>query len=313
MARTDVPTECQTRPGWLTTLTPREERAATLRGNATIWEAAALRLSWTANSYVIVRADPESAQEGEKVVCVDVETGKTIWENRFNVYLSDVPDTRVGWSACVADPETGTIFAQGVCGHFQCIDAKTGKTKWVIPLHERFGLLSTYGGRTNFPVICDDLVITSAVVIGWGDMAKPAHRFIAFNKRTGEVVWFNGTRLLPYDTTYSGPTLTVLNDQKSLVVGSGDGAVWSIQPRTGRPIWQFRMSRRGLNAPPLVAGHRVFASHSEENIIGTSMGAVASIDTRKVEDRLAEDLTDGGALWFIEETMAGPHSAAVDR
>ena len=105
-------------------------------------------------------------------------------------------------------------------------------------LHERFGLLSTYGGRTNFPIICDDLVIVSAVVIGWGEMAKPAHRFIGLNKRTGEVVWFNGTRPLPYDTTYSGPTISVINNQKTLVFGSGDGAVWGFQPRTGKQIFQ---------------------------------------------------------------------------
>ena len=92
-----------------------------------------------------------------------------------------------GWDGPPASgiPETGTIFAQGVCGHFQCIDARTGQTRWYVPLHERFGLLSTYGGRTNFPVICEDLVIVSGVIIGWGEMAKPAHRLIAFDKRSG--------------------------------------------------------------------------------------------------------------------------------
>ena len=124
--------------------------------------------------YTIVRSEPGTPREGEKVVCVDAATGKTLWENKFNVYLSDVPDTRVGWSSCVADPETGNVYALGVCGIFQCLDGKTGKTLWSHSLHEEFGLLSTYGGRTNVPVLFDDLVIISAVVIGWGDMAKPA-------------------------------------------------------------------------------------------------------------------------------------------
>ncbi len=262
--------------------------------------------------YTLTRAEPGTPREGEKVVCVDAQTGKTLWENRFNVYLSDVPDTRVGWSACVADPETDSIFAQGVCGHFQCIDAKTGQTKWYVPLHERFGLLSTYGGRTNFPILHEDLVITSGIVIGWGDMAKPAHRFLGFNKRTGEVVWFSGTRLLPYDTNYSGPSLNVLNGQKSLVVGSGDGAVWSLQPRTGRPIWQFKLSRRGLNAPPLVDPPFVYAGHSEENIVGTAMGALVAIDSRAADGQKpgmdatdAPDITATGETWRADELMAG--------
>ena len=104
--------------------------------------------------YTLVRAEPETPQEGEKVVCLDAKTGETIWENRFNVWLSDVPDTRVGWSSVVGDPETGRVYALGVCGFFQCLDGDTGKRIWSVPLHEKYGLLSTYGGRTNFPVLC---------------------------------------------------------------------------------------------------------------------------------------------------------------
>ncbi|MFP6576341.1 MAG: PQQ-binding-like beta-propeller repeat protein, partial [Pirellulaceae bacterium] len=124
--------------------------------------------------YLLTRAEPETAREGERVLCLDAVTGKTIWENRFNVFLSDVPDTRVGWSSVCGDPQTGYVYALGVCGYFQCLEGATGKVIWSVSMHERFGLLSTYGGRTNFPVICDDLVIISAIVIGWGDMAKPA-------------------------------------------------------------------------------------------------------------------------------------------
>ena len=155
--------------------------------------------------YVLARADRGTDREGERVVCVDATTGTTLWENRFNVWLSDVPDTRVAWSSVVGDPATGNVYALGVCGYFQCLDGKTGKTLWSVPMHEFFGMLTTYGGRTKFPVICEDLVIVSGVMTNWGDMAKPAHRLVAFDKRTGEIVWFNGTTIGPYDTNYSSP------------------------------------------------------------------------------------------------------------
>ena len=250
--------------------------------------------------YLLCRADRETPREGEKVVCIDAVTGDTIWESRFNVWLSDVPDTRVGWSSVVGDPSTNRVYALGVCGYFQCLDGDTGKTLWSVSMHERFGLLSTYGGRTNFPIICDDVVIISSIVIGWGEMAKPAHRFVAFDKLTGEVVWFNGTRPLPYDTTYSGPSLTVLNGQKALVFGSGDGQVWAIQPRTGNHIWNYALSRRGLNVAPLVVGDRIFTGHSEENIVGTAMGAVVAIDATG-----KGDVTKTGELWKVDEMMMG--------
>ena len=250
--------------------------------------------------YTLLRAEAETPREGERVVCLDAKTGETIWENRFNVWLSDVPDTRVGWSSVVGDPETGRVYALGVCGFFQCLDGETGERIWSVPLHEKYGLLSTYGGRTNFPILCDDLVIISAIVIGWGDMAKPAHRFLGFDKATGEVRWFGGTRLLPYDTNYSAPTLTVLNGQKALVVGSGDGQVWALQPRTGEPIWSFEFSRRGLNIPPLVVGETIYMSHSEENMNTTAMGCVVAINGAS-----QGNVTRSAELWRVEELMVG--------
>ena len=257
--------------------------------------------------YTIVRAEPETPREGEKVVCVNATTGETIWENRFNVWLSDVPAERVGWSSVIGDPDTGYVYALGVCGFFQCLDGETGERIWSVPMHEQFGLLSTYGGRTNFPIICDDLVIVSAVVIGWGDMAKPAHRFIGFDKKTGEVVWYNGTTLLPDDTTYSAPSLAVLNGQKAMVFGSGDGQVWAFQPRTGQPIWRYDFSLRGLNVSPVVVGETVYVGHSEENIGGsTAMGAFASIHGAG-----RGDVTKLGQLWKVEELMVGKSSPLV--
>ncbi|MEX0820226.1 MAG: PQQ-binding-like beta-propeller repeat protein [Pirellulaceae bacterium] len=257
--------------------------------------------------YTIVRAEPGTAREGEKVVCVDALTGETIWEDRFNVWLSDVPAERVGWSSVIGDPETGYVYALGVCGFFQCLNGETGERIWSIPLHEQFGLLSTYGGRTNFPIICDDLVIVSAIVIGWGDMAKPAHRFIGFNKNTGEAVWYNGTSLLPDDTTYSAPILTVLNGQKAMVFGSGDGQVWAFQPRTGQPIWHYDFSFRGLNVAPVIVGETVYMGHSEENIGGsTAMGAVAAINGAS-----QGNVSKSGELWKVEELMVGKSSPLV--
>lgn len=253
--------------------------------------------------YVICRAEPETAREGERVVCLDTFSGATIWENRFNVWLSDVPDTRVGWSSVVGDPASGNVYALGVCGYFQCLNGETGETKWSVSLHEKFGLLSTYGGRTNFPLVVDDQVIISAIVIGWGDMAKPAHQFISFDKTNGEVVWFNGTRPLPYDTTYSAPSLGVFNGQQAMVFGSGDGSVWAIQPKTGAHIWKYNFSRRGLNVPPLIVGDRVYTGHSEENIDSTAMGAIVAIDATG-----KGDVTKSGELWRIKEMMVGKSS-----
>ncbi|WP_146515232.1 outer membrane protein assembly factor BamB family protein [Rubripirellula amarantea] len=252
--------------------------------------------------YTIQRAEPNTPTEGERVVCLDAATGETLWENRYNVWLSDVPAERIGWSSVVGDPETGNVYALGSCDLFQCLDGSTGKTLWSIPLHEQFGMLSTYGGRTNFPVIHEDLVIIGGIIINWGEKAKPNHRLIGMDKKTGEVRWFSGTRDLPYDTTYSAPSIVTIDGQRQLILGTGDGAIWGFQPRTGRPLWHYDLSRRGIFATPLVVGDRVFASHSEENVAPNEnvMGGVVGL---RVSGTGAD--TKVTELWKQLEVVAG--------
>lgn len=253
--------------------------------------------------YTLVRDKPGSKEEGEKVICFDAATGDVLWENAFNVWSSDVPDTRVGWSSVVGDPETGNVFALGVCGYFQCINGITGKTVWSIPMHERFGLLSTYGGRTNYPVVHEDLVILGSVITGWGDQAVPAYRLYGFDKKTGEVRWVTSTRLRPYDTTHSGPTLCVIKGQKLLITGSGDGWFYALQPRTGKVVWEYHLARRGLSTSPTVVGDNVFVCHSEENRVGVKMGAIVALYGGH-----EGNITENGELWKEVEIGGGKSS-----
>ena len=277
-------------------------------GKNLLWKNADLRTRSTpiimhGKLYTLASSEPGTHAEGEKVICADAATGKILWENKFNVYLSDVPDTRVAWSCCVGDPTTGRVYAMGVCGYFQCIDGDTGKTLWSHSLSEEFGLLSTYGGRTNVPVIFDDLVLISAVCTSWGDQARPVHRFLAFNKATGELVWTNGTRPLPDDTTYSTPFLAVVKGQPLMVFGSGDGSVWAFQPRTGKPVWSFRFSLRGLNVSPLVDGETVYMGQSEENWDDSTMGALGAFNAVGMGD-----ITKSNQIWRHKEIMVGKSS-----
>src|SRR5262249_46302734 len=100
--------------------------------------------------YTLCRHNAHTTEEAEKVVCADASTGKVLWEKVFNVFLSDVPGERVGWSSVAGDPQTGNVFALGVCGYFQCLDGESGETLWSHSMSEEYGLLTTYGGRTNF-------------------------------------------------------------------------------------------------------------------------------------------------------------------
>jgi outer membrane protein assembly factor BamB len=229
--------------------------------------------------YVVCRHKPDTPQESEKTVCINAETGELIWESIHNIYLSDAPSERIGWSSVFVDPETGHAYVLGLGCLFQCLDGKTGKILWERSMLEEYGMLSTYGGRTNFPVVFEDLVIISGVMTAWGENSVPAHRFLAMDKTTGAPVWMFSTRVRPEDTTYSTPIFTVLNGQAAMVFGAADGAIYALQPRTGKMIWKYQASPRGLNVAPLVDNGIVYCGHGEQNETDrTILGAVFAFD-----------------------------------
>jgi outer membrane protein assembly factor BamB len=254
--------------------------------------------------YTILRANPDTDIEGERVVCIDAATGKDIWQKVFNVFLSDVPSPRVGWSSVVGDPQTGNVFALGVCGYFLCLDGNTGKVLWEHSLCEEHGIISAFGGRAAFPVVSGNLVYISSVFVDWGDKSLPAQRIIAFDKRNGQMVWYGDTKPRPEDVSYSMPVPTVINGTAQLVLASGDGSIYGLQPRTGKQLWSYNASARGIQATPLVVKGDVFIGQSEENRDDSTMGAFFGIDATK-----RGDLTTSGELWRDKEIPVDKCSA----
>lgn len=215
--------------------------------------------------------------EQERLIAIDANTGKTIWEYKHNVFQSDIPAHRAGWASPVGDPETGTVYAYGGGGMLIAVN-KDGKLVWERSLTEEFGLFTTHGGRTVSPVLDGDLVIVSGPTSTWGDQANRSHRFYAFDKRTGAVVWVSTPGGRPYDTTYSVPLITTINGLRLLIAGAGDGAVHALKPQTGEPVWHYDMAKRGVNTAVVVNGNTAIVSHSEENLDTNEMGLIAGID-----------------------------------
>src|ERR1051325_10302674 len=219
----------------------------------------------------------KGAEEQERIMCFNADTGKLLWEHRFNVYLSDVPPHRVGWASPVGDPATGNVYAFGVGGSLLALTSD-GKVVWERSLGEDFGLLTTHGGRTVSPLIDGDLVIVSGVTFQWGQHARGAHRFIAFDKRTGETIWVSAPGGRPYDTTYAAPIIVNVNGTRLLIQGGSDGAAYAIKPQTGEPVWKYEISKRGLNTGAVVYNNFAILTHSEENLNSSEMGMMTAVD-----------------------------------
>lgn len=252
-------------------------------------------------SHDVSTGSKELIHAQEQVVCRDVATGKIIWEDKFNVFQTDIPAPRVGWAAMAGDTETGYVYMHSVSGIFRCYD-KDGKVVWEKSLFEEYGKISGYGGRTQAPVVDEDRVIVGFFGLNWGRTKAPPPKmtYYCFDKKTGELQWTAPVGSGPFDTNYSVPTIAVVDGQRLLIGGGADGGVHAINARTGEPVWSFRMSKRGLNASPVVDGHHVYISHGEDNIDNIEFGRIQCIDARGTGD-----ITETNSVWRKDGIKAG--------
>lgn len=282
------------------------------------WSPSGDNLAWKApyggRSAPIVMGDrvylQNSAGKGEtlqeRLMCFDADTGKLLWEHRFNIYLSDVPPHRVGWASPVGDPATGNVYVLGVGGNLIGLNGD-GKVFWERSLGEDFGLLTTHGGRTVSPIIDGDLVIISGVTFMWGQHGRGAHRFMAFDKKSGQTVWVSAPGGRPYDTTYAPPIITNVNGTRLLIQGASDGVVHAIKPQTGEPVWKHEISKRGLNTGVVVHRTTAILTHSEENLDSNEMGMMVAVDATAKGDVKKEQVK-----WSLYGWQGGFSSPVLD-
>jgi outer membrane protein assembly factor BamB len=257
----------------------------------------------------------------ERVMALDADTGKVIWEYRFNLFQSDVPPHRIGWASPAADAETGNIYALSGGAEVFAL-SRDGKRLWSRSFGEEFAAFTTHGGRTMSPVLDGDLVIVSAAVSNWGAAAGRAHRFIALDKRTGDVVYVANPGGRPYDTAYASPLIATINGMRLLIAGLGDGGIHAIKPQTGERVWSFPAAKRAINTGVAVGGNAVFVSHGDENLEGNELGLLAAIDgsqtgdikttkwaVRGIEFTYSPPVVDGARLYQIDNSS---HLRAFD-
>ena len=249
--------------------------------------------------YVIGRTG-EGVSRQEHVACFDAQDGRLVWERKFNVWHSTITFNRLGWANLGADGETGNVYAHLVNGLLVCFD-RDGGILWTRSLTEEFNRFSGYGGRLHTPVVDGDLVVISMGNRGWADR-PPSHRYMAFDKRTGETVWMarpggGGQADL---TVYSTPISTTIDGQRLLIAGNGNGGIFAFKAGTGEVVWGFPLSKRGINTSPVASNNRVYATHSEENEDNTTMGRVVCIDGGT-----------GKEIWRREGITAGYASPAL--
>lgn len=213
----------------------------------------------------------------ETLLCLDANTGEKIWERRFTDYISDIVYERYGVGSPVIDPETGNVYLQTSNG--RCVGfTADGEPLWEISLIEKLARLTFPNGRTGSPAVFENLVIFHCVTANWGTTGPARDRFYAFDKLSGELVWYSTPGIQPVDSSFSMPVFGRLGDQAVFYAGTGCGNVVCVNARTGEPVWRFQLSQGGVNSQVVLYGKdKLIALHGKENIDATSKGRLVCL------------------------------------
>ena len=279
--------------GWLSWRGPNQNGTSNETGLPDKWEPGAENQLWKyglngAGAPVIANGklyafgygqEGDDTAEGvqEILLCLDANTGEKLWEKRYSDYISDVVYNRYGIGSPIVDAETGNVYLQMSNGRCVAVTPE-GKDIWEISLMEELARLTFPNGRTGSAAIDGPLVIFHCVTANWGTTGPARDRFYAFDKLTGELVWYSTPGVRPVDSSFCMPVFGQLGDQRVFYAGTGCGNIVCVNARTGKPVWRFQLSQGGVNSQVLLYNDKLIAIHGKENIDATSKGRLVCIN-----------------------------------
>ena len=172
---------------------PARTGTSTETGLPSSWSPSGQNLAWKApyggrsgpvifgDRLYLQNTSGEGEQMQERLMCFHADTGKLLWEYKYNIFTSDVPPHRIAWASPVVDAASGNVFAFSGNGLLMSL-SRDGKLLWERSLAEEFGMWTTHGGRVSSPIIDGDQLIVSGLMFSWGQHAGGAHRYISFDK-----------------------------------------------------------------------------------------------------------------------------------
>lgn len=180
------------------------------------------------NNQVVKFPDTGGAERSHtlKVICIDVDTGKIVWER--TAYEGRVYDDRQKMNSYASStPATDGRFVYAYFGSegLYCYDFD-GNHVWKATLG---GVAKMGYGEGTSPIVFENLVILQ-IDVEMGDGSYIA----AFDKTNGKQVWKTGRK---NRSSWSTPVI-VRGSKRTELIASGAEFVTSYDPATGKELWQ---------------------------------------------------------------------------
>jgi outer membrane protein assembly factor BamB len=200
-----------------------------------------------------------------KVVCLDRETGKILWERV--AYEGEVYDSRhkkASFASATPATDGKYVFAffgsEGLYAYNY-----SGKLMW----KQTFGKLGTASvGYGVSPILYENLVIMLCDDSG-------GNSFIAaFDKKTGKEVWRVSRKV---DITWSTPVLVQAANRMELITGAAE-AIIAYDPSTGKELWRHKGLESNAVPSPVVSNDLVVLTSGYPTKIALALKAGGSGD-----------------------------------
>ena len=165
---------------------------------------------------------------GQFVVCLDADTGETIWEHRY-----DLPYELVGvYPGPRATPtfSHGRVYFAAPNGLIGCLSADTGQRVWSVNVVEKY-----HGQGAEFGYSCSPTVVDGLVILPVGGLGAS---MVALHADDGREIWKSGDDPASYTPAYP-----ISRDGRPLVVGYLQNALVICDRRDGRQLARFDLSQ----------------------------------------------------------------------
>lgn len=276
---------------------PRGNSTTSEVGWSTNWPSEGPAVAWKAslgaglNSFAVVGDKVYSSgtdgKDHENLVCLDLKTGRQLWQNQVNVPTKahEMPIVPNGPGA------TPTVIKDHVWfitreGDLLCLNANDGSTLWTKHLIKDLGGKRPVYGYTSSPFVRDGRLYL--------DIGGEGKSTTCLNAFTGDVIWQEGKG----EAGYSTPQIIRRKDRDILVLfkgealelrGAQDGELLASHETTTRDFCNC--------ATPIIAGEMIFISHTGNMGVRTLDWNGDEILTERWSDKNVGLLFHSGLPW----------------
>lgn len=211
-----------------------------------IWKQA-IGQGWSAFSVQGQQAiTQEQRGDEELVISYDLQSGKIRWQHR-DVARFEAIIAGIGPRA-TPTIDGDRVYTLGATGILNCLNLNDGSLVWQKNILQENNAKLKEWGTAGSPLILDEKVVVSA--------GGPNNQsLIAYNKKTGEGLWANGSDR----AGYSSPMFATIADLPQILIFNWEH-VAAHDPETGEILWEFPWSgdTQRVAQPVVLPEDRVF-------------------------------------------------------